>query len=69
MKRKYFVYMFLIIGGGCFVAFSFIGSYVASDGTLVEPFGLIPLGYLFLLIGIVLGVIFYVQNIYNKFKK
>ncbi|WP_352399535.1 DUF3955 domain-containing protein [Anaerotignum sp.] len=31
---------------GCIVAYQLIGSYVASDGTLVEPFALIPLSFL-----------------------
>ena len=37
----------------CFIAFNVIGSKVLPDGTLVEPFGLIPIGYLFVLVFII----------------
>lgn len=51
---------------GCVVSFNIIGSYVAADGTLVEPFALIPLSYIFgfiaLLSGIVLGIIYMAKN-------
>ncbi len=46
---------------GCIVAYELIGSYVASDGTLVEPFALIPLSYLSALIALlsttILGIL------------
>ncbi|MPN38420.1 hypothetical protein SDC9_185944 [bioreactor metagenome] len=37
----------------CFVAYNIIGAEVLPDGTLVEPFALIPIGYIFLLIFII----------------
>ena len=37
----------------CMIAYRMIGSEVLEDGTLVEPFFLIPIGYLFLFISIV----------------
>lgn len=40
----------------CIVAFQVIGSYVALDGTLVEPFGFIPLAWLFLFLSSICGV-------------
>lgn len=40
---------------GCIVAYNAIGSYVAADGTLVEPFGFIPLAYLFALFALISG--------------
>lgn len=40
----------------CIVAFNVIGSHIAADGTLVEPFGLIPLAWLFLLLALANGV-------------
>lgn len=47
--KKYLVAILsFFIGVGCFVTYSIIGSYVAEDGMLVEPFFLIPVGYLFL---------------------
>jgi hypothetical protein len=42
-----------IIGIGCLVAYNIIGSEVLPNGTLVEPFFLIPLFYLFIFIGII----------------
>jgi len=46
-----------LAAAACVIAYHAIGSYVAADGTLVEPFGFIPLFYLFALIGLVSGVI------------
>ena len=37
----------------CFISYNIIGAKVLSDGTLVEPFALLPIGYLFVLIFIV----------------
>jgi hypothetical protein len=51
--RRYKVTLILItIGVACFIAFNIIGSSVSEDGTLIEPFGLIPIGYIFILLGI-----------------
>lgn len=41
----------------CPILFHMIGSKVLEDGTLVEPFALVPLAYLFLLITIISGII------------
>lgn len=37
---------------GCIIAFEVIGSEVAEDGTLVEPFFLIPIAWFLFLAGI-----------------
>lgn len=37
----------------CFIAYNFIGAKVLPDGTLVEPFALIPIGYIFILMFII----------------
>lgn len=37
----------------CFIAYNVIGAKVLPDGTLVEPFALIPIGYLFVLVFII----------------
>ena len=37
----------------CTVAYNIIGSEVLADGTLVEPFYLIPIGWLLFFIGII----------------
>ncbi|WGZ94348.1 MAG: DUF3955 domain-containing protein [Candidatus Thiothrix putei] len=47
---------FLVMGAVCLLAFQFIGGTVDAEGVLHEPFALLPLGYLFLLIGVVLGL-------------
>ena len=52
---------------GCSIAYQAIGSYVAADGTLVEPFAFIPLAFLFgflaLLSGVGLGIGFLVKHL------
>lgn len=52
MKLK-IKYIFLIFSFLSFLSFYMISSKILSDGTLAEPFFLIPLGYLFLLLSIV----------------
>ena len=37
----------------CFIAYNVIGSKVLPDGRLVEPFALIPIGYIFILMFII----------------
>ena len=37
----------------CFIAYTVIGAKVLPDGTLVEPFALIPIGYIFVLVFII----------------
>ncbi|WP_055668828.1 DUF3955 domain-containing protein [Desnuesiella massiliensis] len=37
----------------CFIAYNVIGAKVLPDGTLVEPFALIPIGYIFVLVFII----------------
>ena len=54
MKIKYVIASTpILLGVICFLAKAIIGSNVATDGTLEEPFFLIPIGYLLLLLGIV----------------
>lgn len=57
MKKYLISIVPLGIGILCFILSGVIGSEVLSDGTLKEPFFLIPIGYLFLAIGIILGII------------
>ncbi|MBU5308535.1 DUF3955 domain-containing protein [Clostridioides mangenotii] len=67
MKKKYlFASTPIFLGVLCLIASTIIGSRVASDGTLIEPFFLIPLSYIFVLIGIV-SLIF--TAIITKFKR
>jgi hypothetical protein len=49
--------MALMLGAlGCIIAFNVIGSEVSEDGTLVEPFFLIPLAWLLFLTGGMLAI-------------
>ena len=41
----------------CFISYRIIGAKVLADGTLVEPFALIPIGYLFVLV-LMLSIVF-----------
>ena len=53
--KKYFVIIPFALSIGCFVLYNSIGAYVAEDGRLVEPFFLIPIGWLFFFLALVLG--------------
>lgn len=47
----------LMLGAfGCIIAFEVIGSTVAEDGTLIEPFFLIPMAWLLFLTGGMLAI-------------
>lgn len=52
----------------CFVAYNVIGSYVAADGTLVEPFYLIPLAWLFFFFGLLNALALLVVSIKNRMR-
>ena len=52
----------IVAGLGCFVAFSVIGSEVAEDGTLVEPFFLIPVAWLLFLTGGMLAIATFIRG-------
>jgi len=56
----------LVLGIGCFVLFEMIGSTVDSNGILHEPFFLVPFGYLFILIGLVSGLIHWYKRNFAK---
>lgn len=51
--KKYFASLSLIFAGiACFTAYTIIGAKVAPDGILIEPFYLIPMGELFIVLGL-----------------
>lgn len=57
-KIKFTLYTTIIMilaGIGCFALSTIIGSTVDANGILHEPFFLIPIGYLFLLVGVICG--------------
>ncbi|MEO9496283.1 MAG: DUF3955 domain-containing protein [Vibrio splendidus] len=61
--RKYKVsFLFCVSGLLCFIAYNTIGSYVDENGLLVEPFGLIPLFWLFELLALVAFVVAFVRQ-------
>ncbi|MBW8809902.1 MAG: DUF3955 domain-containing protein [Lysobacter sp.] len=47
----------LALGCACLLAFNLIGSTIDAQGMLHEPFGLIPIGWLLIVIGAVTGTI------------
>lgn len=51
----YVTIIMTLTGMGCFLLFKIIGSSLDSNGVLHEPFFLIPIGYLFLLMGLISG--------------
>ena len=52
----------ILAGLACFIAFALIGSSVADDGTLVEPFFLIPIAWLLFLAGGMLGIATFIKG-------
>ncbi len=52
MKKNWPVFLCFAIGILCFILFTIIGSDVDEFGTLIEPFFLIPIGYLFCFMGL-----------------
>lgn len=54
MKNKYlFAATPILLGILCIIIYGMIGSRVEPDGTLVEPFFLIPISFLFVFSGII----------------
>ncbi len=50
----------------CFIIYSIIWSDVAPDGTLIEPFFLIPIGELFILIWIIVVITKWIKKLFKK---
>lgn len=68
--KKYLVSLISIfISMVCIISYNIIGSEVLADGTLVEPFFLIPLGWLFFAIGIIAGIIAFIISYTRKPKE
>lgn len=58
----YFSLAMIIAGAISFLLFALIGSTVDSNGYLQEPFFLVPIGYLFLLAGLIGGVTYLIRR-------
>lgn len=57
--------IFLVIGLGCWLAFVASGSYVSDEGVLHESFGFIPIGWVFVLLSILVGIFSFVKNLFT----
>ena len=60
MKRAAFALVLSSLA--CVVAFEIIGSSVNEDGTLVEPFFLIPIAWLLFATGVILGIATFIKG-------
>lgn len=67
MKKYLLSIISFFISIVCILSYNVIGSSVAPDGTLIEPFYLIPMSWLFLIIGLAsLIIVFIVSHLKNK---
>lgn len=57
MKKYIFSMISGLIGLICFAAYNIIGAKILPDGRIVEHFELIPIGFLFVLIGVISAII------------
>ena len=48
----------LVIGIICFVSFKIIGSEVDENGFINEPFALLPIGFIYICLSMVLFIVF-----------
>ncbi|WP_312475021.1 DUF3955 domain-containing protein [Neobacillus sp.] len=69
MKKKYLLASTpIFLGVICMISYFMIGSRVEPDGTLVEPFFLIPLSYLFVFSGIIALLFVAIVSVFKKSK-
>lgn len=66
MKKYRLPLFLLLLAMSSVTAFSLIGSEVQPDGTLVEPFFLVPLAYLFLTSSIVSAIAIGLRSIFSR---
>ncbi|MEG1141519.1 MAG: DUF3955 domain-containing protein [Clostridia bacterium] len=66
MKKNILYSIPFLIAIGCLVIFNIIGSEVAADGTLIEPFFLIPIFWLFSFIGILALISRVILSLFKK---
>jgi hypothetical protein len=72
MKRMIRFFLPFVPGICCFVVYTLIGSDVAPDGTLLEPFFLIPLGWFLIGLGMLVNAgmfFFHAHNPKNPKRK
>ncbi|WGX77546.1 DUF3955 domain-containing protein (plasmid) [Paraclostridium bifermentans] len=66
MKKNILYSIPFLIAIGCLATFNIIGSEVAKDGTLIEPFFLIPIFWLFSFIGILALIFRFMLFLFKK---
>jgi|LGOV01.1.fsa_nt_gb thiol:disulfide interchange protein len=69
MKKYSVSIVLLLIGVGCGLAYNMIGSEIAADGRLVEPFFLIPFSYFFIVLGLLSFIIIGMIALIKKHKQ
>ncbi|SHH68771.1 Protein of unknown function [Clostridium collagenovorans DSM 3089] len=68
--KKYIYVLPFILGICCFIISEISGATISPNGMLIEPFFfLIPIGYMFLFIGIIISFINFLCILYKKVKK
>lgn len=67
-KNYVLSYITLFLSNICLIAYRMKGSYVNKNGILVETFFLVPLGYLFFFISMILFFIVTFRKIKVKLK-
>lgn len=60
--------LLLAFGGACLLAFNLIGSTIDAQGMLHEPFGLIPIGWLLIFGGALIGLACLARTVLRRLK-
>ena len=67
MKKIYWIAIIpFVLGIGCFITYNVIGAEIATDGTLVEPFVLLPVGWGLIAIGLAGSIILSVKSLFDR---
>lgn len=56
-----------LASAACFIMFSINGSYIAPDGTLIESFVYIPIGFLFAFMAAGFGLVLAIRSLIRRF--
>jgi hypothetical protein len=62
MKKYTFAIVLFLLGAGLLITFRLIGAEVAQDGTLIEPFWMVPLGYLLITIAVISAIVIKIKK-------
>jgi hypothetical protein len=57
---------FVAIGFSCLLAFHLIGSSIDPNGFIQEPFGLLPIGYLLVFVGVLVALFGYIRLLISR---